>query len=193
MPLEVIITAAKTVSRASDSAFAPPDDHQRDDQRDLDHGHRDREHQRPERLPQPVRDHLGVLHGGQHRAGQHQRDHRPPAPGPGAVPRSPRAGPPGDHRDGHGPGVRASRDGDGRHAVTLSDRPDRAPGPAGRGPAPGRGARAPRRRRGAGPAPRPVPAGCPRAGRRARAGAATAPGAAAATAPGRAGPHGYGG
>ena len=56
MPLQVIITAAKTVSRASVEVSSPPDDHQRDDQRDLDDRHRDGEHERPERLADPVRD-----------------------------------------------------------------------------------------------------------------------------------------
>ena len=47
-------------------------DHERDDQRHLDHGDRDREHERPERLADPVRHHLGVVDGGQHGPGQQQ-------------------------------------------------------------------------------------------------------------------------
>ena len=69
MPLQVIITAANTVSRASVAVSEPPN-HQRDDQRDLDHRHRDGEHQRPERLADAVGDHLGVMHRREHRAGQ---------------------------------------------------------------------------------------------------------------------------
>ena len=49
-------------------------DHQRDDQRDLDDGDGDGEHERAERLPHPVGDDLGVVHRGQHRAGEQQRD-----------------------------------------------------------------------------------------------------------------------
>ena len=63
MPLQVIITAAKTVSRASDGGLRAAGDHQRDDQRDLDDRDRDGEHQRAERLADPVGDHLGVVHG----------------------------------------------------------------------------------------------------------------------------------
>ena len=74
MPLQVIITAANTVSRASDAVPSPPDDHQRHDQRDLDHGDRDRQHQRAERLADPVGDDLGVVHRGEHGPGEDQRD-----------------------------------------------------------------------------------------------------------------------
>ena len=76
MPLRVIITAAKTVSRASAEVSLSVGDHQRDDQRHLDHGDRHGEHQRAERLADPVRDHLGVVHRGQHRADQDDADHR---------------------------------------------------------------------------------------------------------------------
>lgn len=67
--------------------------HHRDDQRDLDHGDGDREHERAERLADAVRDDFGVMHRGEHRArerggdecdgeafGRHdarQREHQP--------------------------------------------------------------------------------------------------------------------
>ena len=70
MPLQVIITAAKTVSRASDGAVLAARGHQRDDQRDLDDRHGDREHEGAERLADAVGDHLGMVDGGQHGAGQ---------------------------------------------------------------------------------------------------------------------------
>jgi hypothetical protein len=60
--------------------FRAPGDHQGHDQRDLDHRDRDRQDQRPERLPHPVGDDLGVVHrrqhrtGGDHRHGDHQHD-----------------------------------------------------------------------------------------------------------------------
>jgi hypothetical protein len=47
---------------------------QRDDERDLDHRDRDGEHERPERLPHPVRDDLGVVHRGEDRPGEHHGD-----------------------------------------------------------------------------------------------------------------------
>ena len=62
------------VARERRRVVALAGDHQRDDQPDLDHGHRDREHERAERLADAVRDDLGVMHGGQHRAGQEQAD-----------------------------------------------------------------------------------------------------------------------
>ena len=43
-------------------------DHQRHDQRHLDDRHRDRQDQGAERLADPVRDHLGVVHAGEHGA-----------------------------------------------------------------------------------------------------------------------------
>ena len=43
---------------------------------DLDHRDRDRQHQRPEGLPDPVRDHLGVVDGGEHGPGQNEADDR---------------------------------------------------------------------------------------------------------------------
>ncbi len=70
------MTAANTVSRASAEVSLSRRDHQRDDQRHLDHGDRDREHQGAERLADPERDHLGVVHRGQHRADQEHRHHR---------------------------------------------------------------------------------------------------------------------
>ena len=73
MPLQVIIAAANTVSRAS-VAFLRVADHQRDDQADLDDGDRDRQHQRAERLADAVRDHLGVVDGGDHRRAEEQAD-----------------------------------------------------------------------------------------------------------------------
>ena len=86
MPLQVIITAAKTVSRASDGGLRAARGGDAEDQPDLDDRHRDREDQRPERLAHAVRDDLGVVHGHQHRADQRQGDdhHHPgrevPAP-----------------------------------------------------------------------------------------------------------------
>ena len=74
MPLQVIMTAANTVSRASVAALGPAGDHQGDDQADLDDGHRDGQDQGAERLADPVRDDLGVVHGGQHRRDQRHGD-----------------------------------------------------------------------------------------------------------------------
>ena len=73
MPLMVIITAANTVSRAS-AEVSCRSDHQRDDQRHLDDRHRDREQQRAERLTDPVRHHLGVVHRGEDGADQEDAD-----------------------------------------------------------------------------------------------------------------------
>ncbi len=86
MPLQVIITAAKTVSRASVEVSLPPAEHQREDQRHLDDGDRHGEHQRAERLADPEGDHLGVVHRGEHGAGEEQRDHVSPTV-PGCGPR----------------------------------------------------------------------------------------------------------
>ncbi len=47
--------------------FATAGDHQRDDERDLDDGDRDSEHERTERLANTVRDDFGVMHSGEHR------------------------------------------------------------------------------------------------------------------------------
>ena len=41
-------------------------EHERDDERHLDHGDRERQHQRAEGFADPVGDHLGVVHGGEH-------------------------------------------------------------------------------------------------------------------------------
>jgi hypothetical protein len=46
----------------------PAGHHERDDEGDLDDGHRDREHQRPERLADPVCDDFRVMDRGQYRA-----------------------------------------------------------------------------------------------------------------------------
>jgi hypothetical protein len=69
MPLHVIITAANTVS-----AWRSPNpgQHQRHDQRDLDHRHGDRENERAERLADAVGDDLGMMDRGEHRARQEQ-------------------------------------------------------------------------------------------------------------------------
>ncbi|MNM95706.1 hypothetical protein D3C81_1081610 [compost metagenome] len=48
----------------------PGGQHDRDDQRHLDHRHRNRQHQRAERLAHLVGHHLGMVHRGKHRAGQ---------------------------------------------------------------------------------------------------------------------------
>ena len=47
---------------------------QHHDQPHLDHRHRDRQHQGPERLAHPVGHHLGVVDRGQHGPDQHDRD-----------------------------------------------------------------------------------------------------------------------
>ena len=92
MPLQVIMTAAKTVSRASDWVFSPPVIISVTISADLDDGDRDREHQRAERLADPVGDDLGVVHRGEHRAGQEAAPRRPrparEAPGPSTAARS---------------------------------------------------------------------------------------------------------
>ena len=75
MPLQVIIAAANTVSRASVAvSLLVAVHHQRHDQPDLDDGDGDGQDQRAERLADAVRDDLGVIDGGQHRAGQQQAD-----------------------------------------------------------------------------------------------------------------------
>ena len=75
--------------------------HQRHDQRDFDHGDRDRQHQRAERLAHAMRDHLGVVHGGQHGADQPGRDEHQE----GAAESEQRSAEeePGDDRRGEGP------------------------------------------------------------------------------------------
>jgi hypothetical protein len=44
----------------------PADDHHGENERGLDHCHRDREHERPEGLSNPVGDDLGVMHRSDH-------------------------------------------------------------------------------------------------------------------------------
>jgi hypothetical protein len=54
-------------------------EHQRDDQRHLDHRDRHRQHQRAVGLADAVGHDLGVVHRGQHRADQrHSHDHQAP-------------------------------------------------------------------------------------------------------------------
>ena len=53
--------------------FRAAGEHDRDDQRDLDHGDGNREHQRAERLAGAVSDDLGVMHRGEDRADQRDR------------------------------------------------------------------------------------------------------------------------
>ena len=72
----MIITAANTVSRARVEVSEPPDNHQGDDQRHLDDGDGDGEHQRPERFADPVSDHLGMMDGGEDRGGQQDAQQR---------------------------------------------------------------------------------------------------------------------
>ena len=55
--------------------LVPAGRHQLDDEGHLDHRHRGREHQRPERLTDPVGDHLRVMHGGQHGTDEQRRGH----------------------------------------------------------------------------------------------------------------------
>ena len=72
--------AANTVSRASAAFASPHGEHHRDDQRDLDHRDRDREHQRAVRFADPVRDDLGVMDGREHGAAEARRDDDEEAP-----------------------------------------------------------------------------------------------------------------
>ena len=74
MPLRLSITAAKTVSRARVAACIGAAHHQRDDQRHLDHRDRDGQDQRAERVADAVGDHLRVVHGGEDRADEEDRD-----------------------------------------------------------------------------------------------------------------------
>ena len=78
IPFVVIITAAKTVSRASEKDSGPPESIRVRISADLDDGDCDREHQRAVGFTDPVGDHLGVVDAGQHRGGQDQpdEDHR---------------------------------------------------------------------------------------------------------------------
>ena len=108
MPLQTIMTAANTVSRASPALSGAAPEHHRDDQRHLDHRHGDGEHQRAERLADPVGHHLGVVDGREHGRDQ---DHR---------------GDPGQHaaRGRHGLG-RQHRPGQGRPRPGPPGRPSR--------------------------------------------------------------------
>ena len=131
IPLVVIITAANTVSRASVSVSDAARDHQRHDQRDLDHGHGDREHERAERLADPVGDHLGVMDRRQHRAGeQRARDHEDDRPRLAAPGRGRQHG--RDRGDDGGPARRAqeSRPGWQPRAVSRPARRGSVPGAA---------------------------------------------------------------
>ena len=102
MPVRMIITAAKTVSRASAVVSGTARQHQRHDQRDFDHGDRDRQHQRAERLAHAVRDDLGVVHRGQH-ARRSARRRRAPGYAPPSPNRRSAEEQPGDDRRGEGP------------------------------------------------------------------------------------------
>ena len=75
MPLQMIITAAYTVSRARPD-FSRRAEHHRHDQRDFDDGHGDREHERAERFADAVRDDFGMVDGGEHGAGESGGEHR---------------------------------------------------------------------------------------------------------------------
>ena len=74
MPLVVIITAANTVSRASVSLPLLSETISVTISADLDHRHRDGEHERAERLPDPVRHDLGEVDRRQHRGGEEDAD-----------------------------------------------------------------------------------------------------------------------
>ena len=52
------------------NGLRPTGEHHRDDQGTLDHRYREREDERPERLADTVRDHLGVMHGHEYRRDQ---------------------------------------------------------------------------------------------------------------------------
>ena len=155
-----------------------PGHHQRDDQRHLDDGHGDRQHERAERLAHPVGHHLGMVDGGEHRAHEDHRDRgrdrdlgvaapgrrehqhpqrwRPPRPaetslGGGAHARTLRkSGNPADHHE-HRQAQRLRRRRSGRHRPRVR-RP--AARPAARR-WPRRARRRPPRGRWRWPAPRP--------------------------------------
>jgi hypothetical protein len=105
----------------------PAGDHQRDDERHLDDRHGDREHERAERLPDPVGDHLRVVDGRQHRTGEKGADHhehgRPRLRAPGRREQEQR-------RDGDGRRpAQAPQEGAQRHAHNLArPAPCRRPG-----------------------------------------------------------------
>jgi len=85
-PLQVIITAAKTASRASGALFVTVVRHQGDDEGDLDvrDGHGD--HQGAEGLAHPVCGPLGVVDRGQDHPGRHRRHRGHDRPGQLAFP-----------------------------------------------------------------------------------------------------------
>ena len=101
-------------------------DHQRHDQPDLDHGHRDREHDRAVRLADAVRDHLGVVDGRQHGPGEHDAHEDEHGGGRLAAPGRREQ----DRRDHGDHGCPAGHDPDPRRA-----RAGRASGPPRGGPA----------------------------------------------------------
>ena len=74
-PLQTIITTANTVSRASVGTGLVAE-HDGRDQRDLDDGDRQRQQQRAVGLADPLGDHLGMMHGREHRAEQDHQQHR---------------------------------------------------------------------------------------------------------------------
>ena len=71
MPLQTIMTAANTVSRARPALSAAAADHHGDDQRHLDDRDRDGQHERAERFADAVRDDLGVIDRREHGRDQH--------------------------------------------------------------------------------------------------------------------------
>ena len=72
---EAIAAAANTVSRQA-CRLRPAAKHHGDDERHLDHRHRDGEHERPKRLADPVRHHLRVVDGSEHSCPEDQRRRR---------------------------------------------------------------------------------------------------------------------
>ena len=92
--------------------------HQHHDQSDFDDRHRDGQHQRAGRLADPVRHHLRVMHGGEHRAdqecGDDRQGHRALVMGPGCAEHDK-----GEHGHDDGP-LQWSPPGGDVHPVTLS-------------------------------------------------------------------------
>jgi hypothetical protein len=119
--LQVIITAANTVSRASVAVSEPPDTISVTISATSIHGDRDSEDERSERLADSVSNHFGVMHGRQHRAGQEPSDDHEH--------RRRRFAPPG--RDQHQHRERRDRDGPTQQPqrIRQSD-PDRVPAQA---------------------------------------------------------------
>ena len=62
------------VARQRVGGLASREHRQCDDQRHLDHRHRDREHERPEWLANAMRDDLRVMDGGEHRENEHRAE-----------------------------------------------------------------------------------------------------------------------